>query len=119
MRRTLVALALALGLALAVPACSRTGPQSADNAAQAPTVLRVENQSFYDMDIYMVRQAGDRVRIGSVSSQQTANLTIPSGLLFGLTNVRFVARPLAGPGAEVSQDIAVAAGDTVVMTIQR
>ncbi len=106
-------------LALAVPACSRTGPQSAEDAAQAPTVLRVENQSFYDMDIYMVRQAGDRVRLGSVSSQQTANLTIPSGLLFGLSTVRFVARPLAGPGAEISQNITVAAGDTVMMTIQR
>ncbi len=111
--------ALPLLLALAVPACSHTGPQSAADAAQAPTVLRVENQSFYDMDIYMVRQAGDRVRIGSVTSQQTANLPIPSSLLFGLSTVRFIARPLAGPGAEISQDITVAAGDTVVMTIQR
>ncbi len=110
--------ALSLLLALALPACSRTAPQSAADAAQAPTILRVENQSFYDMDIYMVRQGGDRVRIGSVSSQQTADLTIPSGLLFGLSTVRFIARPLAGPGAVVSQNSPVAAGDTVSMTIQ-
>ncbi len=111
--------AFSLLLALALPACTHSAPQSAADAAQAPTILRVQNQSFYEMDIYMVRQAGDRVRLGSVSSQQTASLTIPSGLLFGLSTVRFIARPLAGPGAEISQDITVAAGDTVVMTIQR
>ncbi len=106
-------------VALALPACSRTPPQDAANASQAVTVLRVENQSFYDMDIYMLRQAGDRVRLGSVSSEQTADLTIPQGLIFGVSSVRFIARPLAGRGAEVSQNITVAAGDTVVMTIQR
>ncbi len=106
-------------LALALPACSRARPQSAEDAAQAPTVLQVDNESLSDMDIYMVRQAGDRLRLGSVTSQQTADMTIPASLLFGLSNVRFIARPLAGRGAEVSQNITVAAGDTVVMTIQR
>ena len=103
-------------LALLLPACSRQAPQSAADARQT-TVLRVENQSFYDMDIFMIRSGGDRVRLGSVTSQQTADLIIPPGLLFGLSTVRFVARPLAGPAAEVSQSITVAAGDTVQMTI--
>ncbi len=119
MRSYLIVSLAALSLALGSPACSHQGPQSAANAAQGATVLRVENQSFYDMDIFMVRSGGDRVRLGSVSSQQTANLSIPSGLLFGLTTARFVARPLAGRGAEVSQDITIAAGDTVVMTLVR
>lgn len=106
-------------LSLALPACARHSPQSAADASQARTVVRVINQSLYDMDIYMVREAGDRIRLGSVNSSRTADLTIPQGLIFGVSLVRFVARPFLGRGAEVSQNITVTAGDTVKLTILR
>ena len=112
-------LANALLLALALPACSHGSPRSAADATEAPTVLRVINQSLYDMDIFMLRQSGDRVRLGSVSSQQTADLTIPSGLIPGVSTVRFIARRFPQTGAEISQNINVAPGDTVKMTILR
>ncbi len=112
-------LAIVLLFALALPACAHGSPQSADDAARPRTTVRVDNQSLYDMDIYIVRQAGSRVRLGSVSSQQTAYLTIPSSLVAGPTTVHFVARPFPRRGAEVSQDIQVAPGDTVKMTILR
>jgi len=112
-------LAIVLLLALALPACSRHSPQSAADARQAATILRVDNQSLYDMDVFIVREAGDRVRLGSVNSQRTADLTIPSGLIFGVSSVRFIARPFLGRGAEVSQNITVSAGDIVKLTILR
>ena len=112
-------LAIVLLFALALPACSRHSPRSAGDTTHSATILRVDNQSFYDMDIYLLREAGDRVRLGSVRSQQTADLTIPSGLIFGIASVRFIARPFLGRGAEVTQDITVAAGDMVKMTILR
>lgn len=114
MTRRLFALVLATVLVLS--GCSRRSPQSAADA-QPVTVLRVQNDSFYDMDIYVVRSAGDRLRLGSVTSHSTADMRIPSGILFGLSTVRFLARPLAGPAPAVSQDITIAAGDTVVMVI--
>ncbi len=112
-------LAIVLMFALALPACARHAPQSAADSSEASTVLRVINQSLYDMDIYMVRQSGDRVRLGSVMSSRTEDLTIPPGLIFGVSSVRFIARPFLGRGAEISQDITVSAGDIVKLTILR
>ncbi len=112
-------LATVLLLALALPACAGHSPQSAADASQARTVLRIINQSLYDMDIYMLRQTGDRVRLGSVMSNRTEDLSIPSGLIPGVATVRFIARPFLGRGAEVSQNINVTPGDTVKMTILR
>ena len=110
--------AILLLCALALPACARHTPRSAAEL-RAATTLRVDNQSLYDMDIFMVREAGDRVRLGSVNSGRTADLTIPSGLIFGVASVRFIARPFLGRGAEVSQNINVTAGDVVKLTILR
>ncbi len=112
-------LATVLLCALALPACAHHSAQSAADATQAPTVLRVANQSLYDMDIYMLRDSGDRVRLGSVNSQQTADLTIPAGLIYGVSQVRFIARRFPRTGAEISQSITVTPGDTVKMTILR
>ncbi len=113
-------------LTMALPACSHTAPKSAENAAPSPTVLRVDNRSSYGYEIIMVRQTGDSVRLGGVSSGRTAHLTIPSGMVVGSATARFVARS-GGPGAgfskaantilELTQDLPVTAGDTVRMSI--
>ncbi len=113
-------------LSVALPACSHTAPQSAENAAPSPTVLRVDNRSSYGYEIIMVRETGDSVHLGGVGSGRTAHLAIPSGMVMGSTMARFVARS-GGPGAgfskaantilELSQDLPVTAGDTVRMSI--
>ncbi len=113
-------------LALAPAACAHTSPQSAEKAAPSPGVLRVDNQSVYDMEIFMDRQTGERVRVGSVGSRQTADLTIPPGLIVPPSTVYFLWRPLPGQRAGLApstnstgQSLAVTAGDTVRMTIPR
>ncbi len=112
-------LATALLVALALPACSHKSPESAAADDRPHAVVRVTNYSMYDMDIYIVRQAASLVRIGSVTSQGTADMIISPSLVAGPTSVRFVARPYPRRGAEVSQTIYVTPGDTVKMTILR
>jgi len=112
MKKRLTVIALLL---LGITACSgfKRGSASPENAA---TILQVDNQGFLDMTVYALRNS-QRVRLGSATGNTKTNLTIPSDLVFGLTSLRFIADPLGGNRASVSQEITVAPGDTVVLTI--
>ena len=100
---------------LGITACSGFSRGSAPPQG-GPTVLQVDNQGFLDMTVYALRSS-QRVRLGSAAGNNKTNLTIPSDLVFGLTPLRFIADPIGGNRASVSQEITVAPGDTVVMTI--
>ena len=99
-----------------IAACSTFTRGSGSTDQNQPTVLEVDNQGFQDMDIYAVR-LGQRVRLGLATGIHKTNFTIPSSLVSGLTPFSFVANPIGGRRASVSQEITVAPGDTVVMTI--
>lgn len=117
-RSILLALALAAG-PVALPACRSTTQVGASGTA-APattTTLRVVNQAFLDMDVYVVSQNGARQRLGTATGNSTSTMRIPSSLLFGPTTLRFIADPIGGTHAEVSTSILVSAGDQVEMTI--
>jgi hypothetical protein len=108
---------IAFALLLAgIAACSTLTRGSGTTAQNQPTVLQVDNQGFQDMDVYAVR-FGQRVRLGLATGIHKTNLTIPPSLVSGLTPMRFVADPIGGRRPSVSQEITVAPGDTVVMTI--
>jgi len=100
----------------AIAACSTLSRGSGTTDQSQPTVVQVDNQGFLDMDVYAAR-SGQRVRIGLAPGNGKTNLTIPPTLVSGLTPLRFVADPIGGRRASVSQEITVAPGDTVVMTI--
>ncbi len=103
-------------LFLGVAACSSLSRGSASSDQNAPTMLQVDNQGFLDMTVYAIHNS-QRVRLGSATGNTKTNLAIPSNLIFGLTPLRFIADPIGGNRASVSQEITVAPGDTVVMTI--
>ena len=65
---------------------------------------------------YAVRSS-QRVRLGIATGNGKTNFNIPSILMSGLTALHFVADPIGGRRASVSQEITVAPGDTVVLTI--
>ncbi|HEX9108378.1 MAG TPA: hypothetical protein VF832_14140 [Longimicrobiales bacterium] len=112
--------ALALALALGSVSCAHTAQSAPGSQEPTPvTVLRVDNESVLDMDIFVVREVGDRLRIGFVNSHNTADLRIPPTFVFGATPLRFLADPVGGRGRSLSQEITVSPGDTVVMTIPR
>jgi hypothetical protein len=80
------------------------------------TVLEVDNRDFADMAIYVVN-SGQRIRIGTVTGNTKAELTIPNTLLGGTRRLQFVADPIGGNRAAVSSEIYVAAGDRVVLIV--
>jgi hypothetical protein len=80
------------------------------------TTLRVDNQAFNDMTIYVVR-GGSRQRIGQVTGATTALLTIPENMVGGGATLQFQADPVGSNRAPISEDINVNPGDEVRLTI--
>lgn len=81
-----------------------------------PTRLRVENQAFLDMTIYVYRSS-QRVRLGTATGNSVTRLTIPANMIFGATPLRFQADPIGGNRTPISSEITVSPGDEVVLTI--
>src|SRR3954462_11391797 len=109
MRGTMTrSLFLAASLALGTAAC-RHNPKPI-RAEQAPVIVRVENQAFNDMTIYVL-QSGQRVRLGMANGNSTARFRVPSSMIFGLTSLQFVAHPIGGNHNPVSESITVSPGD--------
>jgi len=103
-------------LLISTSACNTFSRGSGISQQNGPTVLQVENQGFLDMNVYAARSA-QRVRLGTATGNSKTNFTVPASLVSGLTPLRFIADPIGGTRASVSQEITVAPGDTVVLTI--
>jgi hypothetical protein len=114
MARLIPALTLALGLTLGA-ACARSSHVPQD--APLRTVLKVENQGFPDMNIFVVPEGSNRVRLGTVTGNSNGYFTLPEYLLRGTKALSFQALPIATPRGPISQSIIVTPGDTVVLTI--
>lgn len=88
-----------------------------DNEAPEPTVLKVENQGFPDMNIFVITESSSAVRLGTVTGTSNAYFTLPGYLIRGIRELRFQARPIATTRGPLSQSITVTPGDTVVLVI--
>lgn len=118
--RTWRVAAAALLVLAAAPACRSTPTPDADNAdapaPQARTTLQVDNRSFNDMTIYVLRSS-QRVRLGTATGNGTTRFTIPPHLIFGATSLQFLADPIGGNQRPVSESIVVSAGDEITLQI--
>jgi hypothetical protein len=114
-RRGLRTMMMVACLAL-VSACSMNNDPNEAAEPVPPTRLRVENQAFLDMTIYVYRSS-QRVRLGTATGNSVTRLTIPGNLIFGATPLRFQADPIGASRAPISQEITVSPGDEVVLTI--
>jgi hypothetical protein len=103
-------------LFLSAAACAGLGGGSGNPNPNEPTVVEVDNQGFSDMTIYAVRTS-QRVRLGIATGNGKTRLTIPTSVSTGLTTLRFIADPIGGRRNSVSEEITIAPGDTVVLTI--
>lgn len=116
--RRLAAAALLVG-AIAPAACTRNpkpDPNGYPAEAEQPTTIRVQNQSFLDVNVYVVR-SGSRSRLGTVTGNSTAVLTIPRMFVQALTPLRFIADPIGGRRQPISEEITVSPGDEVGLII--
>ena len=107
---------LAAALVAAITACARRteiNPQG----ETGPTQVRVVNQGYADMDIFVLSSGTGRIRLGTVTGNSTATFTLPSYLVGHATQVRFLADPIGSSRAPVSDQITVEPGDTVELQI--
>lgn len=108
MRETVVALAL-----LSV-GCG-PGLQSESTEPEERTTLRVENQNFLDMNVYVVR-GGQRIRLGTVTGLSTHVFTIPPSIARS-SPLQFEVHGIGGRGNPRSETITVQPGDEIRLTI--
>jgi len=113
--RPLMALLL---LAVAVPACGSSNEAKPETtpSEQARTTVRVENRSFLDHNIFVLR-GGQRVRLGMVTGNSTQTFTIPANLVFGVTALSFLVDPVGGSRQPVSNELPVSSGDNIQLII--
>lgn len=110
---------LAVLLLLATAACAarqREGTPSMDDPGNA-TYVEVENQSWYEITVYVVRSAGNRIRLGQVTSQQTRRFELPGYLVHGATQLSFLVDPVGSGRTARSFDINVIEGDVLQLTV--
>ncbi|MEZ4699267.1 MAG: hypothetical protein R2834_02970 [Rhodothermales bacterium] len=100
-------------LALALAGCAK---KPFDRDATPETSVEVQNNNFYDMNLYIVR-AGQRTRLGFINSGQTRTFRIPVYLAEGSTRIQFLADPVGGNRTPTTQEIFVTPGETVRLVI--
>ena len=103
-------------LALVAAACGPRSRSSRPPAAVEPAYVRITNQSWLDMNVYVLRSS-QRIRLGTVSANQTQRFRLPQNLVFGATPLRFLADPIGSSRTASSFEIVVSPGDEVTLTI--
>ena len=110
----------ALLLALLLPACAAQPEPTAQPAPErvpaGGATVSIENQTAFDMDIYVQRR-GSAIRLGFAPAKQTTRFTLAPGLLAGAGIIQFSARPSRGGESTASDPFTVAPGDELTWKI--
>jgi len=103
-------------LLLAVAAgCHHGAFTNTPAGTQGAVALVVQNQNFYDMDLYVVSE-GLATRIGDVTGNTTARFTLDPSF-FPSSELRIIGTPVGGNGRASSGPLNVAPGQTITFTI--
>jgi hypothetical protein len=119
MRRARLLGLAAVMLAAIAGSCKSGGHGESDREApppQARTTVRVENQRFQDMDVYVVYET-QRIRLGTATGNSTSIFEVPRSVVTGVTQLQFLAVPIGGTGAPISEAVTVRPGDELGLTI--
>jgi hypothetical protein len=103
-------------MVLALVACAGRSRSSRPPVAAEPTYVRINNQSWLDMNVYVLRSS-QRIRLGTVGANSTQRFLLPQNLIFGATPLRFSADPIGSSRVAQSFEIVVSPGDEVSLTI--
>jgi hypothetical protein len=108
-----------LVLVLLAAACGRgNAPGEPDPDSTGPARARIENRASVDMDVYLIRNDGQRLRLGFVAGGETATFALPVTLTAGAMSVEFEARPVRGSGRAVkSEPFAISPGEELTWSI--
>ena len=100
---------------VAIGGCRRGSFNNAPTGTQGAVGLVVQNQNFYDMDLYVVSE-GLATRIGDVGGNSSAHFTLDSSF-FPSSEFRIIATPVGGNGRASSGPLNVGPGQTITFTI--
>jgi hypothetical protein len=105
-----------LALALFGGACRHGVKPNTQSAPRAETAVRVENQNFLDMDVFVVR-SGQRIRLGMVSGLSTQLFMLRPEIVGSASDLQFEFHPIGGRANPRTETITVHAGDVIELTI--
>lgn len=115
-RQYLAALATALLLTACAPGSAQMGSSGPSTMREAATV-KVANQNWSDMVIYVVR-SGQRIRLGEVTSMTAKIFRMPASVLNAAGAISLVADPIGSPNEHVTDRIHVSPGQQVEFRIE-
>jgi anti-sigma-K factor RskA len=95
--------------------CGHAKPSLAPE--QPKTLLHVTNSEFLDATIYVVVDRGQRVRLGTASSNRETTFEIPPHLLFAAVGMSFIVDPIGGSPRPSTGDMVIAAGDEIELRL--
>ncbi len=102
---------VALAVALGTGACGGQQKPSLGKP-QPPAVLRVANDNFADVTIYVV-QSGMRLRLGTVSGLSEQQFKLPRTVAAYAMDLYLLADPVGGSRVYMSPAVRVRAGEEV------
>ena len=102
-------------LSIVSTGCHRGGFSNAPAGAQGAVGLVVQNQNFYDMDVYVVAE-GLATRLGTVTGNSKAHFNLNPSFV-PTDQLRLVATPIGGNGRASSGNVLASPGQTIVFTI--
>jgi hypothetical protein len=80
--------------------------------------VRIENPASLDMDIYVVRSDGQRIRLGFAPGGETTVFALPPAITAGATSIRLEARPVRRSGQSViSEPFGVRMGEEITWSV--
>ena len=122
--RVVLAGVVALSLCGASVACRSTGgglgaaiERSKSTSDSTQITVKVENHSFWDVNLYAIEENGNRTRLGTVTGNLTASLVVPPNLVVGGAALRFVADPIGGGRRSSTDRVYLQPGDEVTLTV--
>jgi predicted small lipoprotein YifL len=116
--RALSSLAVVVALATSLTACGARGGGAPGSAPSAPpATVQVTNHNWADMVIYLVRSS-TRVRLGTVTSMNTARFRIPNGMITSGSSIHLHADPIGSRDGYVTPALQVSPGRQVELRLQ-
>ena len=90
---------------------------AAVRARSESATVKVTNNNWNNMDVYMVR-GGSRYRLGTVTSMSTEVFRVPQTLVGNTGGVQLLADPIGSSVTYLSPTIFVNAGETIRFDVQ-